>query len=105
MWYFICLIIGGLIGVTCMALCYIAKDADKHLETNDVEMYFNRPLAEIELCNFKETLRLVIQSDISLYEKLYSKSNNTYYLGRIKECEFLLRFVEGKKKNEKCKYR
>lgn len=96
-------ILGGIIGFTCAALCNAAKEADERMcasISNDLENCYTKPLAAIELYNFKETLKSIMKSDISLYQRLYQKSNNIYYLGRIKQCEFLLGLIEGKKKNE-----
>lgn len=97
MWYIICLIIGAILGFTCAALCHAAKEADEQ-----AERLFKKPLRVLERENFEHTLKVIINGDISLYKKLYQKTNNTYYLGRIKECEFLLGIVEGKRRNEKC---
>ena len=94
-------ILGGIIGFTYAALCKVAKEADEKIYTsisNDLENCYTKPLAAIELYNFKETLKSIINADISLYQRLYQKSDNIYYLGRIRQCEFLLRFIEGKKK-------
>ena len=94
-------ILGGIIGFTYAALCKVAKEADEKIYTsisNDLQNCYTKPLAAIELYNFKETLKSIINADISLYQRLYQKSDNIYYLGRIRQCEFLLRFIEGKKK-------
>lgn len=93
-------ILGGIIGFTYAALCKVAKEADEKIYTsisNDLQNCYTKPLAAIELYNFKETLKSIINADISLYQRLYQKSDNIYYLGRIRQCEFLLRFIEGKK--------
>lgn len=94
-------ILGGIIGFTYAALCKVAKEADEKIYTsisNNLQNCYTKPLVAIELYNFKETLKSIINADISLYQRLYQKSDNIYYLGRIRQCEFLLRFIEGKKK-------
>ena len=94
-------ILGGIIGFTYAALCKVAKEADEKIYTsisNNLQNWYTKPLVAIELYNFKETLKSIINADISLYQRLYQKSDNIYYLGRIRQCEFLLRFIEGKKK-------
>lgn len=94
-------ILGGIIGFTYAALCKVAKEADEKIYTsisNNLQNCYTKPLVAIELYNFKETLKSIINADISLYQRLYQKSDNIYYLGRIRQCESLLRFIEGKKK-------
>lgn len=97
--YIICLIIGAIIGFTCAAMCHVAKEADEKtyiVTSNNLEKCYIKPITEIEQYNFKETLKIIINGDITLYRRLYQKSDNIYYLGRIRECEFLLKIVEGK---------
>lgn len=50
--------------------------------------------------DFKDSLKIIMNADIKFYEKMYDINHNTYYLGRIEECKFVLRLIEGKEKIE-----
>lgn len=89
MWYIIVLIIGVIMGMAITSMCVVAKQADEPNETM-------RGYSEARTLTFKDTLSIILKGDIDLYTRLYKKSNNIYYyLGRIKECEFILKLVKG----------
>jgi hypothetical protein len=102
------LIVGTTAGAICMSLCVVAGKESEYERTyhQKTSNEFLKPMDDIKLLNFKETLKIILNSDIKLYERLYKKSNNVYYSGRIQECKFLLRIIEGKVDDEtrKCEF-
>ena len=88
MGFIICLFVGVIIGYTIAALLVAAKEND--------EPQFMDAINNIQNSSgdFKDSLK------IKFYEKMYDINHNTYYLGRIEECKFVLRLIEGKEKIE-----
>ena len=93
MGYIICLFLGVVIGYTIAALLVAAKEND--------EPQFMDAINNIQNSSgdFKDSLKIIMNADIKFYEKMYNINQNTYYLGRIEECKFILRLIEGKKEN------
>lgn len=94
MGFIICLFVGVIIGYTIAALLVAAKEND--------EPQFMDAINNIQNSsgNFKDSLKIIMNADIKFYEKMYDINHNTYYLGRIEECKFVLRLIEGKEKIE-----
>lgn len=94
MGFIICLFIGVIIGYTIAALLVAAKEND--------EPQFMDAINNIQNSSgdFKDSLKIIMNADIKFYEKMYDINHNTYYLGRIEECKFVLRLIEGKEKIE-----
>lgn len=94
MGYIICLFLGVVIGYTIAALLVAAKEND--------EPQFMDAINNIQNSSgdFKYSLKIIMNADIKFYEKMYDINHNTYYLGRIEECKFVLRLIEGKEKIE-----
>lgn len=93
MGYIICLFLGVVIGYTIAALLVAAKEND--------EPQFMDAINNIQNSSgdFQDSLKIIMNADIKFYEKMYDINHNTYYLGRIEECKFVLRLIEGKKEN------
>lgn len=93
MGYIICLFLGVVI-YTIAALLVAAKEND--------EPQFMDAINNIQNSSgdFKDSLKIIMNADIKFYEKMYDINHNTYYLGRIEECKFVLRLIEGKEKIE-----
>ena len=93
MGYIICLFLGVVIGYTIAALLVAAKEND--------EPQFMDAINNIQNSSgdFKDSLKIIMNADVKFYEKMYDINHNTYYLGRIEECKFVLRLIEGKKEN------
>lgn len=94
MGFIICLFVGVIIGYTIAALLVAAKEND--------ELQFMDAINNIQNSSgdFKDSLKIIMNADIKFYEKMYDINHNTYYLGRIEECKFVLRLIEGKEKIE-----
>lgn len=94
MGFIICLFVGVIIGYTIAALLVAAKEND--------EPQFMDAINNIQNSSgdFKDSLKIIMNADIKFYEKMYDINHNTYYLGRIEECKFVLRLIEGKEKIE-----
>ena len=94
MGFIICLFVGVIIGYTIEALLVAAKEND--------EPQFMDAINNIQNSSgdFKDSLKIIMNADIKFYEKMYDINHNTYYLGRIEECKFVLRLIEGKEKIE-----
>lgn len=94
MGFIICLFVGVIIGYTIAALLVAAKEND--------EPQFMDAINNIQNSSgdFKDSLKIIMNADIKFYEKIYDINHNTYYLGRIEECKFVLRLIEGKEKIE-----
>lgn len=94
MGFIICLFVGVIIGYTIAALLVVAKEND--------EPQFMDAINNIQNSSgdFKDSLKIIMNADIKFYEKMYDINHNTYYLGRIEECKFVLRLIEGKEKIE-----
>lgn len=94
MGFIICLFVGVIIGYTIAALLVAAKEND--------EPQFMDAINNIQNSSgdFKDSLKIIMNADIKFYEKMYDINHNTYYLGRIEECKFVLRVIEGKEKIE-----
>lgn len=94
MGFIICLFVGVIIGYTIAALLIAAKEND--------EPQFMDAINNIQNSSgdFKDSLKIIMNADIKFYEKMYDINHNTYYLGRIEECKFVLRLIEGKEKIE-----
>lgn len=94
MGFIICLFVGVIIGYTIAALFVAAKEND--------EPQFMDAINNIQNSSgdFKDSLKIIMNADIKFYEKMYDINHNTYYLGRIEECKFVLRLIEGKEKIE-----
>lgn len=94
MGFIICLFVGVIIGYTIAALLVAAKEND--------EPQFMDAINNIQNSSgdFKDSLKITMNADIKFYEKMYDINHNTYYLGRIEECKFVLRLIEGKEKIE-----
>lgn len=94
MGFIICLFVGVIIGYTIVALLVAAKEND--------EPQFMDAINNIQNSSgdFKDSLKIIMNADIKFYEKMYDINHNTYYLGRIEECKFVLRLIEGKEKIE-----
>lgn len=94
MGFIICLFVDVIIGYTIAALLVAAKEND--------EPQFMDAINNIQNSSgdFKDSLKIIMNADIKFYEKMYDINHNTYYLGRIEECKFVLRLIEGKEKIE-----
>lgn len=94
MGFIICLFVGVIIGYTIAALLVAAKEND--------EPQFMDAINNIQNSSgdFKDSLKIIMNADIKFYEKMYDINHNTYYLGRMEECKFVLRLIEGKEKIE-----
>lgn len=94
MGFIICLFVGVIIGYTIAALLVAVKEND--------EPQFMDAINNIQNSSgdFKDSLKIIMNADIKFYEKMYDINHNTYYLGRIEECKFVLRLIEGKEKIE-----
>jgi len=94
MGFIICLFVGVIIGYTIAALLVAAKEND--------EPQFMDAINNIQNSSgdFKDSLKIIMNADIKFYEKMYDINHNTYYLGRIEECKFVLKLIEGKEKIE-----
>ena len=94
MGFIICLFVGVIIGYTIAALLVADKEND--------EPQFMDAINNIQNSSgdFKDSLKIIMNADIKFYEKMYDINHNTYYLGRIEECKFVLRLIEGKEKIE-----
>lgn len=94
MGFIICLFVCVIIGYTIAALLVAAKEND--------EPQFMDAINNIQNSSgdFKDSLKIIMNADIKFYEKMYDINHNTYYLGRIEECKFVLRLIEGKEKIE-----
>lgn len=94
MGFIICLFVSVIIGYTIAALLVAAKEND--------EPQFMDAINNIQNSSgdFKDSLKIIMNADIKFYEKMYDINHNTYYLGRIEECKFVLRLIEGKEKIE-----
>lgn len=94
MGFIICLFVGVIIGYTIAALLVAAKEND--------EPQFMDAINNIQNSSgdFKDSLKIIMNADIKFYEKMYDINHNTYYLGKIEECKFVLRLIEGKEKIE-----
>lgn len=94
MGFIICLFVGVIIDYTIAALLVAAKEND--------EPQFMDAINNIQNSSgdFKDSLKIIMNADIKFYEKMYDINHNTYYLGRIEECKFVLRLIEGKEKIE-----
>lgn len=94
MGFIICLFVGVIIGYTIAALLVAAKEND--------EPQFMDAINNIQNSSgdFKDSLKIIMNAHIKFYEKMYHINHNTYYLGRIEECKFVLRLIEGKEKIE-----
>jgi len=94
MGFIICLFVGVIIGYTIAALLVAAKEND--------EPQFMDAINNIQNSSgdFKDSLKIIMNADIKFYEKMYDINHNTYYLGRIEECKFVLILIEGKEKIE-----
>ena len=94
MGFIICLFVGVIIGYTIAALLVAAKENDEPQFIDAINNIQNSS------GDFKDSLKIIMNADIKFYEKMYDINHNTYYLGRIEECKFVLRLIEGKEKIE-----
>jgi hypothetical protein len=94
MGFIICLFVGVIIGYTIAALLVAAK------ENNEPQFMDAINNIQNSSGDFKDSLKIIMNADIKFYEKMYDINHNTYYLGRIEECKFVLRLIEGKEKIE-----
>ena len=94
MGFIICLFVGVIIGYIIAALLVAAK------ENNEPQFMDAINNIQNSSGDFKDSLKIIMNADIKFYEKMYDINHNTYYLGRIEECKFVLRLIEGKEKIE-----
>ena len=94
MGYIICLFLGVVIGYTIAALLVAAKENDEPQFMDAINNIQNLS------SDFKDNLKIIMNADVKFYEKMYNINHNTYYLGRIEECKFVLRLIEGKEEIE-----
>lgn len=94
MGFIICLFVGVIIGYTIAALLVAAK------ENNEPQFMDAINNIQNSSGDFKDSLKIIMNADIKFYEKMYDINHNTHYLGRIEECKFVLRLIEGKEKIE-----
>lgn len=94
MGFIICLFVGVIISYTIAALLVAVK------ENNEPQFMDAINNIQNSSGDFKDSLKIIMNADIKFYEKMYDINHNTYYLGRIEECKFVLRLIEGKEKIE-----
>lgn len=98
LFFIIGLMIGAMLGIFCMGLLAAQKENEMINETPKV--IFCRT-NDTNVDNIRTvSLKHILTNDIEFYEKLYRKSYNPYYLGRIDQCKFILKIVKGECKED-----
>lgn len=92
MWFIFGLFLGIIIGYAIAALLVASKEKPEFMDAIN-NIYESSD-------DFNNNLKIIMNADINFYQRMYIINHNTYYLGRIEECKFVLRLIERKKENE-----